>query len=62
MWPRFKETPNDFIGKLWFGIRDRFKSAKNNDVTHGEDLTTTKDAKDSYIPLEQFLNEKKTKC
>lgn len=45
MWPEkdIKKTPDNFIGKLWQGVRDSFKLDKSDDVAKGSDLTRSKD-------------------
>ena len=60
MWPEkdYKKPPDNFIGKLWLGVRDSFKSDKSDDVANGSDLNHNKDMNEPYVPLEQFLDEK----
>ena len=60
MWPEkdYTKPPDNFIGKLWLGVRDSFKSDKSDDVEKGSDLTHSKDVEERYVPLEQFLDEK----
>ena len=60
MWPEkdYQEPPDNFLGKLWLGVRDSFKSAKSDNVANGGDLNHTKDVNEPYVPLEQFLNKK----
>ena len=47
-----KKPPDNFIGKLWLGVRDSFKSDKSDDVANGSDLNHTKDVNEPYVPLE----------
>ena len=60
MWPEkdYKKPPDNFIGKLWLGVRDSFKSDKSDNVAKGSDVTHSKDDDEPYVPLEKFLDEK----
>ena len=61
MWPEkdFKKPPDNFIGKLWLGVRDSFKSDKSDNVAKRTDVTHSKEDDEPYVPLEKFLDEKK---
>ena len=60
MWPEkdYTKPPDNFIGKLWLGVRDSFKSDKSDDVANGSDPNHRKEVNQPYVPLEQFLDEK----
>ena len=51
IWPSAEQPPNEFVGKLWLGVRESYKSGNSDDHKN-------KDANEPYIRLEQFINQK----